>query len=70
MDLDNDDFGYRKIVVERPLLNEDGTPVIDRKGNKKAMRCHSWLFLFRFGKGGLNLRLVADYLSPSNHLHM
>lgn len=23
MDLDNDDFGYRKIVVERPLLNED-----------------------------------------------
>lgn len=36
MDLDNDDFGYRKIVVERPLLNEDGTPVIDRKGNKKA----------------------------------
>lgn len=36
MDLDNDDFGYRKIVVERPLLNEDGTPVIDCKGNKKA----------------------------------
>lgn len=36
MDLDNDDFGYRKIVVERPLLNEDGTPVTDRKGNRKA----------------------------------
>ena len=26
MDLDNDDFGYRKIVVERPSLNEDGNP--------------------------------------------
>ena len=36
MDLDNEDFGYRKIVIERPLLNEDGTPVIDRKGNRKA----------------------------------
>lgn len=36
MDLDNDDFGYRKIVVERPPLNEDGTPVTDRKGSKKA----------------------------------
>ena len=36
MDLDNEDFGYRKIVIERPLYNEDGTPVIDRKGNKKA----------------------------------
>lgn len=36
MDLDNDDFGYQKIVVERPLLNADGTPVTDRKGNKKA----------------------------------
>ena len=35
MDLENDDFGYRKIVVERPLLNEDGTPVTDRKGNRK-----------------------------------
>lgn len=27
---------YRKIVIERPLLDEDGTPVIDRKGNRKA----------------------------------
>ena len=36
MDLDNEDFGYRKIVIERPLLDEDGTPVIDRKGNRKA----------------------------------
>ena len=36
MDLDNEDFGYRKIVIERPLLNEDGTPAIDRKGNRIA----------------------------------
>ena len=36
MDLDNENFGYRKIVIERPLLNEDGTSVIDRKGNRKA----------------------------------
>lgn len=36
MDLENEDFGYRKITVERPLLNESGKPVMDKKGNKKA----------------------------------
>ena len=32
----NTDFGYWTITVERPLLNEDGIVVRDRKGNPKA----------------------------------
>ncbi|MFT8888060.1 MAG: class I SAM-dependent DNA methyltransferase [Ethanoligenens sp.] len=36
MDLDNDDFSYRKITVERPLLDENGKPITDKKGDKKA----------------------------------
>jgi type I restriction enzyme M protein len=31
----NTDFGYWTITVERPLLDEDGKPVTDRKGNPK-----------------------------------
>jgi hypothetical protein len=31
---------------------------------------NSWGFLFRFGKGGLCPRLVANYSSLSNHLQM
>jgi type I restriction enzyme M protein len=31
----NDEFGYLTITVERPLLDEDGKPVVDRKGNRK-----------------------------------
>ncbi len=27
---DNDDFGYTKIIVERPLLDEDGKPVLKK----------------------------------------
>ncbi|MFD7732240.1 N-6 DNA methylase [Kitasatospora phosalacinea] len=34
--LRNDEFGYWTITVERPLLDEDGKPVVDRKGNPKA----------------------------------
>ncbi|MDQ0932365.1 HsdM family class I SAM-dependent methyltransferase [Streptomyces turgidiscabies] len=33
--LRNDEFGYWTITVERPLLGEDGNPVVDRKGNPK-----------------------------------
>ncbi len=36
IDFDNEDFGYRKITVERPLCDESGKPVTDKKGNKKA----------------------------------
>lgn len=32
---DNEDFGYNRIVVERPLL-ENGQVVMDKKGNPKA----------------------------------
>ena len=32
---DNEDFGYSKIVVERPKLKEDGTPEL-KKGKKAA----------------------------------
>jgi type I restriction enzyme M protein len=32
---DTEEFGYWTITVERPLLDEDGTPVTDRKGNPK-----------------------------------
>jgi type I restriction enzyme M protein len=32
---DNEDFGYSKVVVERPLY-EDGKKVIDKKGNVKV----------------------------------
>lgn len=32
---DNDDFGYRRIVVERPSI-EDGKLVLDKKGKPKA----------------------------------
>lgn len=30
-----DEFGYWTITVERPLLDDDGNPVTDRKGNPK-----------------------------------
>ncbi|GAB3244290.1 class I SAM-dependent DNA methyltransferase [Nocardioides dilutus] len=33
--LRNDEFGYWTITVERPLLDEDGKPTVDRKGNPK-----------------------------------
>ncbi len=33
--LRNNEFGYWTITVERPLLNENGNPVVDRKGNSK-----------------------------------
>lgn len=32
---DNEDFGYSRITVERPLLDENGKPVKDKKGNIK-----------------------------------
>lgn len=31
----NSDFGYSKIVVERPLLDDNGNPVTDKKGKPK-----------------------------------
>jgi type I restriction enzyme M protein len=31
----SDEFGYWTIAVERPLLDEDGNPVVDRKGMPK-----------------------------------
>ena len=31
----NDDFGYTTVTVERPLMNEDGNKVTDKKGNPK-----------------------------------
>jgi type I restriction enzyme M protein len=33
--LRNDEFGYWTITVERPLLDEPGNPVVDRKSNPK-----------------------------------
>lgn len=33
--LSNDEFGYWTITVERPLLDEDGAPILDRKGTPK-----------------------------------
>jgi type I restriction enzyme M protein len=33
---DNEDFGYSRITVERPQLDEEGNVVTDRKGNPKA----------------------------------
>ena len=35
-DFDNADFGYYKITVERPILDENGKLETDKKGNKKA----------------------------------
>ena len=34
--LRNEDFGYWTITVERPLLDDEGEPVTDRKGKPKA----------------------------------
>jgi type I restriction enzyme M protein len=31
----NESFGFQRITVERPLLDDDGEPVTDRKGNPK-----------------------------------
>ena len=31
----NVDFGYTTVTVERPLFDEDGTKVTDKKGNPK-----------------------------------
>ena len=28
---DNEDFGYTKITVERPILDEDGKPVLVKR---------------------------------------
>lgn len=36
MDVNNENFGYHKIVIERPTYVKDGVPEKDRKGNKKA----------------------------------
>lgn len=36
IDFDNTDFGYQKITVERPLYDDNGNVVVDKKGNKKA----------------------------------
>lgn len=36
IDFDNEDFGYRKITVERPVYDDSGKPIVDKKGNKKA----------------------------------
>jgi len=36
IDFENDDFGYKKITIERPLYDEDGKVFIDKKGKKKA----------------------------------
>ena len=33
---DNEEFGYWKITVERPLRDENGSTVTDKKGNPKA----------------------------------
>nr|WP_307990638.1 class I SAM-dependent DNA methyltransferase [uncultured Niameybacter sp.] len=33
---DNEEFGYYKITVERPLRDEEGNVVTDKKGNPKA----------------------------------
>ncbi|WP_405660044.1 N-6 DNA methylase [Streptomyces sp. NBC_00079] len=33
--LRNDEFGYWTITLERPLLDEDGKPVVDRRGTPK-----------------------------------
>lgn len=30
---DNEDFGYHRITVERPKLDEEGNPKVDKKGN-------------------------------------
>ena len=35
MIFDNEDFGYTKIVVERPMCDENGTPIL-KKGKKQA----------------------------------
>jgi len=33
--LPNESFGFQRITVERPLVDEEGRPVTDRKGNPK-----------------------------------
>ena len=35
-DFDNKDFGYYKVTVERPEVDENGNLITDKKGNKKA----------------------------------
>ena len=35
IDFDNEDFGYRKITVERPLRDENGQILTDKKGKSK-----------------------------------
>lgn len=35
-DFDNEDFGYYKVTIERPLLDKKGKPVSDKNGSKKA----------------------------------
>lgn len=36
IDFDNEDFGYYKITVERPVYDKNGKLVTDKKGEKKA----------------------------------
>jgi len=35
IDFDNEDFGYYKIIVDRPLLDKSGKPILNAKGAKK-----------------------------------
>lgn len=36
IDFANENFGYRKITVERPIFDKNGAALTDKKGNKKA----------------------------------
>jgi hypothetical protein len=50
------------------ILNARQNVEIAPLSNKNAASCNSRRFLFRFGKGGLDLRLVAFRTHLSSHL--
>ncbi|MFF2618324.1 N-6 DNA methylase [Kitasatospora sp. NPDC058046] len=63
--LRNDEFGYWSVTVERPLLDEGGNPVVDRKGAPKAdsKKRDTENVPFTYGDstaGGEGLRKVAQ----------
>ncbi|MFC7625565.1 N-6 DNA methylase [Microlunatus sp. GCM10028923] len=74
--LRNDDFGYWIITVERPLLDDDGEPIVDRKGkpkpDSKKRDTENVPFNYNGSAGGANgeLEVIQAYFDAEVKPHV
>jgi type I restriction enzyme M protein len=72
--LPNEFFGYRRVVVERPLLMESGEFKVDKKGNPKPdvkLRDHENIpFLKKDKNGNLIPQSIEDYFEREVKPHL